>query len=346
MNIFKHMGLLAVPALMGAVCAGCDSQIYDDLEPCRSNYHLKFRYTYNLKGEAFPNEVRSVAVWAFDSSGAPVWQHKEDGEALKADNYRVNVPLDPGKYDFITWCGLSDDSPFMLDTENPTSISDLGINLALSSITKAGTESISKTPFTGLYHCINKGVEITQDPTQESDNEIEMSLMKDTNYIKVLLQNLDGTVMKEDDFSFYITAGNSRLEFDNEYGASEEFTYHPWSVTSAEASIEGAKPEDGTVTSVSSVLAEFHTSRLIAGSKNILVVHRNSDDRDVIRIPLTEYLLLVKGNMRPMSDQEYLDRQDEYSITFFMDRNSNWYRSIGIYVNAWHVVPPQEEVLN
>ena len=27
-----------------------------------------------------------------------------------------------------------------------------------------------------------------------------------------------------------------------------------------------------------------------------------------------------------MTDQEYLDRQDDYSITFILDRNNNWDR--------------------
>ena len=44
-----------------------------------------------------------------------------------------------------------------------------------------------------------------------------------------------------------------------------------------------------------------------------------------------------------MTDQEYLDRQDDYSILFFIDASNNWYMAGGIYINSWAVVPPQNE---
>jgi hypothetical protein len=38
-----------------------------------------------------------------------------------------------------------------------------------------------------------------------------------------------------------------------------------------------------------------------------------------------------------MEDQEYLDRQDEYNMTFFLDESGNWISS-SIIVNSWRVV--------
>lgn len=351
MNSIKRKSAYILPLLLAFMSSGCDSQIYDDLEPCPTNYHLKFRYDYNIKdADAFPSEVKCVAVWAFDSNGQLVWQHKEDLSAMERtdkDTYRIDVPLQPGKYDFVTWCGLTPDSKFVVDTESPGKMSDLGMTLTLSGLTKAdGPIGISNASLDGLYHGIKKGVEITSNPSVATDNEIGLSLTKDTNYFKILLQNLDGSEMKDDDFTFYITGGNTRLEHDNSIGESDEFHYHPWSVTSAEATIVGSKPDQGTITSVSSVLAELHTSRLMEDSKSELVVQRNSDGQDIIRIPLVDYILMVKGNYRNMSDQEYLDRQDEHAFTFFIDKDSSWKRTIGIYINSWHVVPPQDETLH
>jgi hypothetical protein len=37
-----------------------------------------------------------------------------------------------------------------------------------------------------------------------------------------------------------------------------------------------------------------------------------------------------------MSNQEYLDRQDEYTMTFFLDEGE-WVSSV-IYINSWRVV--------
>lgn len=38
-----------------------------------------------------------------------------------------------------------------------------------------------------------------------------------------------------------------------------------------------------------------------------------------------------------MSDQEYLDRQDEYNMTFFLDEQNQWINSV-ILINSWRVV--------
>ena len=38
-----------------------------------------------------------------------------------------------------------------------------------------------------------------------------------------------------------------------------------------------------------------------------------------------------------MTDQDYLDRQDEYSFVFFVDDGMNWL-SASIFVNSWRVV--------
>ena len=98
-------------------------------------------------------------------------------------------------------------------------------------------------------------------------------------------------------------------------------------------------------TTVASLLFELSTGRLMADSKARLVVHRNWDDRDIIDIPLVDYFLLVKGHYGDITDQEYLDRQDDYSIVFFIDKHSNWYVAGGIFVNSWAVVPPQDSEL-
>ena len=38
-----------------------------------------------------------------------------------------------------------------------------------------------------------------------------------------------------------------------------------------------------------------------------------------------------------MDDQEYLDRQDEYNLVFFLDADGDWLSS-SIIINSWKVV--------
>ena len=55
-------------------------------------------------------------------------------------------------------------------------------------------------------------------------------------------------------------------------------------------------------------------------------------------------MLLVKGKYnRAMTNQEYLDRQDEYSFIFFLDANNNWLSS-HIFINSWRVVLNETEL--
>jgi hypothetical protein len=64
----------------------------------------------------------------------------------------------------------------------------------------------------------------------------------------------------------------------------------------------------------------------------------------VIRIPLVDYALLYKRlRYEDMPDQEFLDRQDEYNMTFFLDENYRWINQF-IYINSWKVVLQESEL--
>lgn len=38
-----------------------------------------------------------------------------------------------------------------------------------------------------------------------------------------------------------------------------------------------------------------------------------------------------------MTPQEYLDRQDEYNMTFFLDKDYEWVSSI-VIINDWRII--------
>ena len=78
--------------------------------------------------------------------------------------------------------------------------------------------------------------------------------------------------------------------------------------------------------------------RLVEGQRPVLVVKNVAEDRTVLSVPLIDYALLVKGNYnKDMDNQEYLDRQDEYSMTFFLDESGEWISS-SVIINSWRVV--------
>ena len=89
---------------------------------------------------------------------------------------------------------------------------------------------------------------------------------------------------------------------------------------------------------MSVALAEFTVGRLVTANNPVLSIYNVKEGTKVLSIPLKDYALLVKGNYnKAMSDQEYLDRQDEYNLTFFLDEYGHW-ASSRIVINSWHLV--------
>lgn len=70
----------------------------------------------------------------------------------------------------------------------------------------------------------------------------------------------------------------------------------------------------------------------------ILTITNKKENRTVLQIPINEYALLVKGyEYADLSDQEYLDRQDQYNMTFFLDESGHWIKA-NIIINNWHII--------
>lgn len=55
------------------------------------------------------------------------------------------------------------------------------------------------------------------------------------------------------------------------------------------------------------------------GDQTTLSIKHIPSGQNILRLPLTQYLLLSKiyNDIGEMSDQEYLDRQDSYTLLFF-----------------------------
>ena len=119
--------------------------------------------------------------------------------------------------------------------------------------------------------------------------------------------------------------------------ASDSVYYKAWAVSSGSAGIDKtALTRDGQ-TEIGVAMAELTVGRLVKGHRPILNVY-NTHGTKVISIPLIDYALLIKGHYNSsMSDQEYLDRQDEYNLTFFLDKEDRWVSS-SIIINSWRVI--------
>lgn len=338
-NFSKKLHLISVAMAASTAMTGC-SLIHEDIPACPAQLKVRFVYDCNLKfADAFAHEVKSVNVWAFDSTGAPVWSGSASGEALGEDGFELVTPLLEGTYDFISWCGLEGNDDCTLQNYTPASKEEL--ELRLNTISEDGLNVIN-TRIPGFFHGSTTDVGFEVDPGNPTYKTVTIPLMKDSKDIRIMLQHIDGSAIDNRDFTVTITDANSWMAWNNNIiPGCPTVSYRPWNIKYGQVTAPRATSRD--ITSVSSLLFELSTGRLMENSGAMLTIHRNWDDRDVIRIPLIEFLLLVKGHYGDLTDQEYLDRQDDYSIVFFIDQHSNWYEAAGIFINDWAVVPPQSE---
>ncbi|WP_167511902.1 FimB/Mfa2 family fimbrial subunit [uncultured Bacteroides sp.] len=310
------------------VMTACDG-IYEDEGDCSVHYHVKFRYDMNMKfADAFAHEVNSVTLYVLDEQNNVVWQGSEQGETLAQEGYAMEVDVAPGSYSLLAWCGLAGGNSFAV----PVSSRKEDLICSLKREHKLDGTAYVKEDLNRLYHGY---LEKQTFSSEEGTHTFVVPLVKNTNNIRVVLQHLSGEPVDKDKFTFSITDENGVMNWDNKLLSDEPVTYYAWHTDSGTAGIDDV--DSRTVSSFSAAIAELTTARLVKEKAPRLKV-TNDKGETVFSIPLIDYALLVKGEYnRRMDDQEYLDRQDEYNMVFFLDEGDRWMDAY-IYINSWKVV--------
>ena len=305
----------------------------DSGQDCTTYRRVHFVFDMNmLFSDAFAHEVDTVTLYANDASGKIVYTKREAVADIVSRGYMDVNDLPSGTYTFRVWATGEDryDNSYtygddIIDREDTARLT----------VTVNRDNAEVNHDLTPLFFGVTRNVDMT-DYQYGGVRETTVYLTKDTNVFRIVLQNLSGANLTPDDFSFYLTDNNGKLDCNNNVIDDEQLTYRAWSVTSGEAGV--ATGSDNTVTSVSAVVAEITTNRLIKGHDMRLHIINKSDGKEVVNIPVIDYCLLVKGNYnKNISDQEYLDREDHYDMVFFIDNQHNWL-SASIYINSWRVV--------
>lgn len=317
--------LLCLSAVLLMGLGSCDSVIYEYEGDCSTHFMVRFRYDYNMKyADAFAHEVESVTLYLVDQSGQIVWQKTEEGEPLSQEGYAMEVDVDPGTYSLLAWCGTKDNGSFIIPDANAVT----GLTCTLDTKLDGEGNAYVDTEVDRLYYGYVADQEFGE---EEGIHYYTVPLVKDTNSIRVVLQHISGDVIDKDQFSFTITADDACMDWDNSLIGDESLTYHAWHVDQGYAEFESGS-------TFSAAVGEFTIARMVDGRDMRLIVTNNETSEEVFSIPLIDIVLMVKGYYnQDMSDQEYLDRQDEYDLIFFFDDGNRWLRSY-IYINSWKVV--------
>ena len=345
----SSLGMLAVSAFM---LTACDSTIYDYEGDCDPHFKVGFRYDMNMKFvDAFSTEVKSVSLYVFDSAGKFVKSFESTVDAMASNNYMMDVDLAPGKYSLLAWCGLNDglhsyDVPTL--TPGSSTMQELK-NTLKRQATDDGTAVVGEID--QLYH----GIAEADFPDEEGVHTAIVPLMKDTNRVKVVLQNLsEDSAMGVDDYKIFITAENGKLDYDNSLMKDELLTYVPYFTQEGASEIivttRDEQPTDGKMYNL--LMSEMNLSRLVKNWQTPYKLHiTDADGNNIITVSLVELFLLVKGKEnQSMDDQEYLDREDDYNMTFFLydaggpDEEKKTYVGAEIIINGWNVVLQDTEL--
>lgn len=345
LKAIRNTMLWVTAAILGAGLSSCD--LVQEDSDCVSSYNMvRFKFDHNIKfADAFDHEVEHVALLVFDSeSGTLVKRIEAEEEELDEFN---GLPLDiaPGTYDLLVWGGnLGKSFDVALGTVGQSNIADF--HAYMHRIDEEGNAHV-REELEPLFHGLIKDVKLSY-AAPSKPNIVTVPLMKDTNEIRVVLQQLSGDPMDVENFDFYITDANGWLNHDNSLRDNVTITYHPWYTYSGKVDIN-TDAEDApntpkltnapdTRAALGAVLAEFTTSRLTTMTDPILNIVNKEDRSQVMRINIRDYALLVKGfNHSSMDDQEYLDRQGEYNMTFFLDKNLKWVSTV-VIINDWRIV--------
>lgn len=307
--------------------------IFEGEGDCGIYYHIGFEYNYNMKfADAFAHEVNSLALYVFNQEGILMHEYIEsDKTKLSSGNFEIPLELKQGEYELLVWAGLMNQESFtlMADTQvGKTKIEEL--KTKLNRKTDASGNALVTEEILPLYHGYSH-LSVADEPGIYTKT---ISLMKNTNSVRVVLQELSDNKVDADRYIFEISEGNGAFyNWDNSFLNDQALKFSPWSVSAGTAEMPSLKATE----SVSVALAEFTIGRMRAGKSAILKVKDKETGKDVLRIPIGDYALLTKGNYnKNMSDQEFLDRQDEYVMTFFLNQGE-WVNSV-IYINSWRVV--------
>lgn len=323
-------------ATVGLTMTSCDSILGEDDVDCSVEYRVKFKYDKNMKfADAFANEVKSVTLYAFDEEGKFVYQRTEQGDILAADGYTMPVEVAPGDYNLVTWGGLEGEGSFSVPvlTQGVSTMDDLNCKMNRQYLSRAndGSAYVDKD-LAPLFHGQVKKQSFGRAASQQV---ITIPLTKNTNNVRIVLQHLSGEAVDVSKFTFTIEDENGLMNYDNNLLDDEELTYYAWRTDSGTADMNSQGSR--ATTSVSVAIAELTVGRLVIENNPVLTIANDKGEK-VLSIPLIDYALMVKGYYnREMTDQEYLDRQDEYNMTFFLDENDRWVSS-SIIINSWKVV--------
>lgn len=339
--------LLLLTLLAGAITS-CDSILDYDEGDCSIEYCVKFKYDYNMEEvDVFAQQVRTVTLYAFDDNNNLVYQKTDQGELLGDKDYAMTVDIDPSKFHLIVWAGLNDESfavPLLYPQQSQ--IEELKVKTLRKAVTRAEAENekgnyIVEQELHSLWHG-----EVKNGPATRSGNQqiSTVSLVKNTNNIRIVVAQVNRSggpvtrALTAETFKCEIYDDNGYMDYDNSLLNDNLLTYRPFVVESEAVSSRAFSDTDEPAKEYNAVISEISVARLMADKTPELTIV-NSDTQETLfhvsnLVKFLEKLQLEKYKDRHYTLQEYLDREDAYSMIVFVDEKLTLIKTV-VDVNDW-----------
>lgn len=319
--------MMAMPA---AALTSCDH--FDETLPeCPQGLELRFVYDYNMEfANAFPSQVHCLSLFVYDGAGKYLMTRTETRpENLGDENWRMRLDLPAGDYRLLAYGGMDCGEASFEFNRIPAAgsmMQSLEVALKPSMLTKPEGKD--------LHPLFYGALDITVPPYKPDMTYTQgtVKMMKDTNNLRMLLANVDGTPVHGSDYTYEITADNTLFDYRNLLMDTPMSTFYPWAHGDA-TEVENEQDEPQTV-----AYAEFSLSRIMTDRPMTLTVKRASDGRTVMQVPLVKILGLLKSQHFDYMDmQEFFDRESRWNMVFFLDSTTGGWIKTSVIINDWTV---------
>ena len=267
--------------------------------------------------DAAAQQVRDASIMVFDHEGNYVRRIEIGYGQLYSNNYCVEVSeLPNGIYDFVVWSGLGD-SHFM--TTSPLRIDDLRLSLAAA-------DKVQNAEYGDLFYGRIDSVEVTGRYAVH-----EVDLTKDTNVLVCQVVPASGSGdVSIDRYGLQLKSSNGVLDACNNTVPSSLVVYAPYKM-------QADRVEDDLNGQVETLGYAIKTLRLVQGDNSRLVLNDNDSGNVILDLPLTDFLCQIASfytqSGRPLTAQEYLDRQDFHTVILYMSESGN--SVVQCRINNW-----------
>lgn len=329
-RVYQPLLILLIALLGFSSCT-----IDEDIENCGSTVSIKFDYSYNmLSTNAFGEQVDMVTLYIFDTNGVLVTEKSVTGKFDNNSTVEI-TDIPEGKYKLVSWArstSLKDDkSNFIIPklTVGTSTLDDLSYYIQRENKISKNEQNNFLVGLTDFYA---RG--------ELSREDVTISHKKVTNKIRLVVLSGDGVSLDVNDYDITIVdnVGNGHINYDYELLQDEAITYLPYFTENKLIdSNSGLYSDESNEEDKYAAIAEFSLSRLVEKNKPQLYIKRKDSEKYIMQIDIPEYINMteLEGNSLKWSLQEYMDRQDEYSIVVYLKEDRGSWLWVTIEINGW-----------